>query len=192
MTLNDEISKELSGHPDILAINIYRFNTLEIGIDDEIDTDMLALKIAEEIKSRYTFYKVALPGNEKANVFMLEANFANINEVTILAPEDLLPTEMVQTQIQIQALLEEEGFARKEEDEIEEFGAESVAVKAEAGEVVATGVATEVATGVVSEELQDASPALVQDLEEIESIFKKELNEAITIPGTQDVCACEN
>lgn len=187
MTLNDEISKELSGHPDILAINIYRFNTLEIGIDDEIDTDMLALKIAEEIKSRYTFYKVALPGNEKANVFMLEANFANINEVTILAPEDLLPTEMVQTQIQIQALLEEEGFARKEEDEIEEFGAESVA-----GEVVATGVATEVATGVVSEELQDASPALVQDLEEIESIFKKELNEAITIPGTQDVCACEN
>lgn len=176
MTLNDEISKELSGHPDILAINIYRFNTLEIGIDDEIDTDMLALKIAEEIKSRYTFYKVALPGNEKANVFMLEANFANINEVTILAPEDLLPTEMIQTQIQIQTLLEEEGFAKKEEDEIEEFGAESVA-----GEVVAG-----------TEELQDASPALVQDLEEIESIFKKELNEAITIPGTQEVCVCEN
>lgn len=172
MTLNDEISKELSGHPDILAINIYRFNTLEIGIDEEIDTDLLALKIAEEIKSRYTFYKVALPGNEKANVFMLEANFANINEVTILAPDDLLPTEMVQTQIQIQALLEEEGFAIKEEDEIEEFGAEAEAVKAE--------------------ELQDASPAVVQDLEEIEAIFKKELNEAITIPGTQDVCVSEN
>ena len=177
MTLNDEISKELSGHPDILAINIYRFNALEIGINEEIDTDMLALKIAEEIKSRYTFYKVALPGNEKANVFMLEANFANINEVTILAPEDLLPTEMVQTQIQIQALLEEEGFARKEEDEIEEFGAESEAVKAEA---------------VKAEELQDASPAVVQDLEEIEAIFKKELNEAITITGTQDVCVSEN
>lgn len=179
MTLNDEISKELSGHPDILAINIYRFNTLEIGIDEEIDTDMLALKIAEEIKSRYTFYKVALPGNEKANVFMLEANFANINEVTVLAPEDLLPTEMVQTQIQIQALLEEEGFARKEEDEIEEFGAEAVKAESVAAEVTTKG-------------LQDASPAVVQDLEEIESIFKKELNEAITIPGTQDVCACEN
>ena len=187
MTLNDEISKELSGHPDILAINIYRFNALEIGINEEIDTDMLALKIAEEIKSRYTFYKVALPGNEKANVFMLEANFANINEVTILAPEDLLPTEMVQTQIQIQALLEEEGFARKEEDEIEEFGAESEAVKAEA--VKAEAVKAE---AVKAEELQDASPAVVQDLEEIEAIFKKELNEAITITGTQDVCVSEN
>ena len=174
MTLNDEISKELSGHPDILAINIYRFNTLEIGINEEIDTDLLALKIAEEIKSRYTFYKVALPGNEKANIFMLEANFANINEITLLSPEDLLPTEMVQTQIQIQTLLEEEGFARKEEDEIEEFGAESVAAE------------------VTTKGLQDATPALVQDLEEIESIFKKELNEAITIPGTQDVCVCEN
>ena len=92
---------------------------------------------------------------------MLEANFANINEITLLSPEDLLPTEMVQTQIQIQTLLEEEGFARKEEDEIEEFGAESVAAE------------------VTTKGLQDATPALVQDLEEIESIFKKELNEDI-------------
>ena len=164
MVLNDEISKELSGHPDILAINIYRFNKVEIGIDEEIDVDTMALKIAEELKSRYTFYKVALPDNKKANVFMLEANFANINEITILAPEDLLPTEMIQTQIQIQKVLEDEGFARKEEDDIEEFGGE---------ETVA--------------ELQDANPELVKDLEEIEAILENDLSRVINIPVAEEV-----
>lgn len=169
MVLNDEISKELSGHPDILAINIYRFNKIEIGIDEEIDVDAIALKIAEEIKSRYTFYKVALPDNKKANVFMLEANFANINEVTILAPEDLLPTEMIQTQIQIQKLLEDEGFARKEEEDIEEFG----------GELPEALV------------LQDAEPEVIKDLEEIEAIFEKEISAVVTIPVAADADAEE-
>ena len=126
MVVNDEITKEIKGQADIMAINIYRLNECEVGIDEEIDVEAMALKIAEEIKTRFRFYKVALPDNKKAQVFMLEAAIANINAISILAPEDMLPTEMIQTQVMIQKVLEEEGFAKKDDNDIEEFGDEGL------------------------------------------------------------------
>ena len=126
MVINDEISKEIKGHKDILAINIYRFNAEEIDIEDEIDIDKMALKIAEQLKSRYSFFKVALPGNKKAGVYMIETVISNLNEITIISPEDVTPTEGITMQIEISKILEEEGFSKKNEEDIPEFSEDIV------------------------------------------------------------------
>jgi hypothetical protein len=76
------------------------------------------MKIAENIKSRYKFFKVARKDNTKADVFMIDGQFGNLNEITVMDPQDMLPTEMIQTQMTISSLLEEEGFAQKLEEEI--------------------------------------------------------------------------
>ena len=126
MVINDEITKEINGHKDILAINIYRFNNLTVGIDEELNEDELVLKIAEEIKSRYSFFKVAQKDNKHADVFMSETIIANINEITIVDPIDLLPTETIQIQIEIAKTLEAEGFSELAEAEVVEFSGDSL------------------------------------------------------------------
>ena len=55
---------------------------------------------------------------------MIEGQFGNLNELTVVDPADLLPTEMIQTQLAISSLLDEEGFTQKTDDDIEEFSVE--------------------------------------------------------------------
>jgi hypothetical protein len=118
MVINDEISKEVKGNKDILSLTVYRFNNYSVKIEDDLDENELVMKIAENIKSRYKFFKVARKDNTKADVFMIDGQFGNLNEITVMDPQDMLPTEMIQTQMTISSLLEEEGFAQKTEEEI--------------------------------------------------------------------------
>ena len=126
MVINDEISKEIKGNKDILSLTVYRFNNYTVKIEDDLDENELVMKIAENIKSRYKFFKVARKDNVKADVFMIDCQIGNLNEIIVLDPSDMLPTEMIQTQMTISNLLEEEGFAQKSEEDIPEFGAEEV------------------------------------------------------------------
>ena len=129
MVINDEISKEVKGNKDILSLTVYRFNNYTVKIEDELDENELVMKIAENIKSRYKFFKVARKDNVKADVFMIDCQIGNLNEIIVLDPSDMLPTEMIQTQMTISSLLEEEGFAQKTEEEIPEFGVEEEITK---------------------------------------------------------------
>lgn len=75
MVINDEISKEVKGNKDILSLTVYRFNNYSVKIEDDLDENELVMKIAENIKSRYKFFKVARKDNTKADVFMIDGQF---------------------------------------------------------------------------------------------------------------------
>ena len=57
---------------------------------------------------------------------MSETIIANINEITIVDPMDLLPTETIQIQIEIAKTLEAEGFSELAEAEVVEFSGDSL------------------------------------------------------------------
>ena len=188
MTINDEISKEIKGHKDILAINIYRFNDMTIPIDADINEDEMILKIATELKSRYKFFKVAQKDNKNADVFLAETVIANLNAITIVDPSDLLPTETIQIQIEIGNILEEEGFNEKSEDDIEEFGAEKTL--ADVGEdmidVLSDNDVIQIETTekIVTEEkaVEAEEEDLPTTLEEAEKILADDLAKALNLP----------
>lgn len=198
MVINDEVSKEIKGHKDILAINIYRFNGVTIPVDADIDEDEMILKIATELKSRYKFFKVAQKDNKNSDVFLAETVIANLNAITIVDPTDLLPTETIQIQIEIGKILEEEGFNEKGEDEIEEFGAESektltdvgvdmIDVLGEDAEVVAQVETTEkivTIEEVIAEEkaAEEAGFEIPATIEEAEKILANDLAKALNLP----------
>jgi len=119
MLINDEVSKDIFGNKDVISMNVYRFNNVELDLEEEIDEDKLIQIIAEAVKSRYKFVKVNNIDNTKANVFLLETRVSDLNRFTILDPQDLSPFEMVTMQMSIAEVMEEEGFSRQEIQELE-------------------------------------------------------------------------
>lgn len=185
MVINDEVSKEIKGNIDILAINIYRFNDMTIPLDQDLNEDELILKIATELKTRYKFFKVAQKDNKTANIFMAETTIANVNAMTIVDPSDLMPTETIQIQIEIGKILEEEGFNERGEANIEEFGADEV------GEEMITDVVQIETTEkivtieeVVDEEkaAEEAGFEIPATLAEAEAILTDDLAKALNLP----------
>ena len=116
MTIRDEVSKEIQGHKDVITMNVFRFNGLEIDINEELNEEDLEIKLAEYVKTRYKFFKINNRENDKANIFLLEVGVADINNFTIVDPSDLTPFENMSVQMVIAEVMEQEGFIKAESE----------------------------------------------------------------------------